>query len=114
MNIINEIDDFEFLLELPIFEVLGIVVLAIILDTVFGVILALKEGEFQWQELPRFLGTNVLPYCLGLAVLGVVAQYIGEPFGYIYYPVAVAVFARYIAKIIEKIREIFGVDIKEE
>ena len=102
--------DFDpgFILEMPVFEVLLIIVIAILVDTIFGVILAIQQGNFSWQELPRFLGTNVLPYVLGLVVLSLVAEYQGEPFSYIFYPTALAVLIRYISKVKEKIEKLFG------
>jgi len=106
--------NFDFILELPVFEVLVIVVLAIVVDTVFGIIRAFRKGEFDFQELPRFLGTNVLPYGLGLLVLALVVEYQGEPFSYIFYPTALAVLIRYVAKVKEKIEDIFKVDISKE
>ena len=104
-------ENLDFIKELPVFEVLVIVILAILVDTIFGAIRAAKKGEFKWQELPRFLGTNVLPYGLGLLVLAAVAAYQGEPFIYLFYPVALAVLARYVAKVKEKIEDIFNIEV---
>jgi len=106
--------DLGFILEMPVFEVLVIIVLAILVDTIFGVILAVHQGNFSWQELPRFLGTNVLPYVLGLVVLSLVAEYQGEPFSYIFYPTALAVLIRYVAKVKEKIEQLFGIQAKND
>jgi len=98
--------------DMPVFEALIIVIAAIIIDAVLGAIRAIQAGEFSWQELPRFLGTNVLPYGFGLIVLALAAEYQGEPFNYMFYPTAVAVIIRYVAKIKEKIQDIFGLDVK--
>ncbi len=106
--------DFDpgFITDLPVFEVLLIIVIAILVDTIFGVILAIQQGNFSWQELPRFLGTNVLPYVLGLVVLSLVSEYQGEPFSFIFYPTALAVLIRYISKVKEKIEKLFGLSNK--
>jgi len=104
----------DFVLNLPVFEVLLIIVLAILVDTIFGIILAVHQGNFSWQELPRFLGTNVLPYVLGLIILSLVAEYQGEPFSYIFYPTALAVLIRYIAKVNEKIKQLFGIQTDQQ
>ena len=103
-------ENLDFIKELPVFEVLVIVVLAILVDAIFGALKATVAGEFDWKELPRFLGTNVLPYGLGLLVLAVVAEYQGEPFSYIFYPVALAVLIRYVAKIKKKIQTFFDIE----
>lgn len=99
--------DFDFLFDLPIFVVLGYVIVAIMVDFIFGVITAIKDHEFDFKELPRFLATNILPYVLGLFILAVVANYMGEVFHYIFYATTVFVFARYVAKIVEKVKYIF-------
>ena len=99
--------DFDFLLDLPVFAVLVYVVVAIFVDALFGVILSIKAGTFDFKELPRFLGTNILPYVLGLLVLAVVAEYQGAVFQYMFYATAVLVIARYVAKVKEKIECLF-------
>lgn len=104
--------DFEFLLGLSVFTVFMYLVIAIVIDAVFGVIVALSKGEFQWEEMPRFLRTNVVPYVIGLFVLAVVANYAGEVFEYIFYVASLAVFARYIAKFLKKVQELFGITVE--
>ncbi len=104
--------DFDFLLDLPVWYVLMYVVIAILVDTIFGVLVAIKKGEFSFQELPRFLGTNVLPYVFGLLLLAVVAEYTTEVFEYVFYVVSVAVFARYVAKLWAKVKALFGMEPK--
>lgn len=103
--------DFDFILGLSVFTVLMYVVAAIVVDTVFGVAVALRKGEFEWQELPRFLGSNVVPFVFGLLALAVVAEYAGEVFEYIFYASSVAVFARYVAKLVEKAKQLFGIEL---
>ena len=101
--------DFDFLLNLPVFTVLVYVVVAIFVDALFGAILAIKVGEFNFKELPRFVGTNILPYVLGLLVLALVAEYQGAVFQYLFYTTALLVVARYIAKVKEKISVLFSI-----
>ena len=103
--------DFGFLIDLPVWDVLMYIVIAILVDTVFGVLVAIQKGEFKFVELPRFLGTNVLPYVFGLLVLAVVAEYTTEVFEYVFYVVSAAVLARYVAKLWKKIKVVFGVEI---
>jgi len=42
-------------------------------DILFGVILALSRGEFDFGKLPSFLRATVLPYIGGLLILGALA-----------------------------------------
>ncbi len=105
--------NFEFLFELPVFEVLTWVLILILVDTIFGIIHSISKSNFDWKELPRFLGTNVIPYCFGLFVLAVIAEYLGQVFDYVFYAVSIFVFARYIAKLYEKIKNIYGFKLKK-
>jgi flagellar biosynthesis protein FliQ len=100
--------EFEFLESLPVFTVLVYVVVAIFVDAIFGAILSIKEDSFDLKELPRFLGTNLLPYVVGLFILAVVAEYQGEVFQYLFYTTAMFVIIRYIAKLKEKIEGLFN------
>lgn len=100
--------DFDFLLALPVFTVLAYVVVAILVDALFGIILSIKDGEFSFQELPRFLGTNLVPYVFGLIILAIVAEYQGAVFQYLFYTVALFVVARYVAKLKEKIESLWS------
>lgn len=101
--------NFDFLLGLPVFTVLIYVVVAIFVDALFGIILAIKESAFDFKELPRFLGTNLLPYVLGLIVLALVAEYQGEVFQYLFYTTALFVVVRYAAKLKEKVESLFKI-----
>ena len=103
----------DFLLNINVLDVLFYVISAILVDTVFGIARAVKRKEFSFKELPRFLSTNLLPYGLGIAVLGFVAYYQGEILEVIFYATSVAVMLRYVARIKEKIKDIFGVSIKK-
>lgn len=103
--------DLTFLLTLPIFTVLLIVVAGILIDTLFGIFNAIKQGEFDIRELPRFLATSLFPYVGGLLVLALVAQYVGPPFEYLFYAVALAVLAKYVAEITDKLKSLFGIEL---
>jgi len=41
----------------------------IITDTIFGYLLAYKEGVFDWSKAPQALATNIAPYMGGLILL---------------------------------------------
>lgn len=103
--------DLDFILTLPVFAVLWIVLAAIFVKTFFAVILAIKAGEFDVRILPQFLATNVVPYIGGMAILAFVTHLVGGPFGYLFYAVALAVLAKYLAEIKDKVYELFGIEV---
>ncbi len=93
--------------EVPIMLGLVIVVAAILINMAFGVARAAKLGEFDVKRLPQFLADHVLPYVGGLVLLAVAAEFLGEPFAYLYYPTVAAVLAKYAAEIKSKIQDIY-------
>ena len=84
-----------------------IVVVAIILDTLFGLIKAFKGGDFDFKLLPKFLATGILPYVGALVLLAMAAEFIGAPYRELFYMAAVAVLAKYLIEIKDKILIIF-------
>lgn len=104
--------DLSFILELPVFTAFWIVLAAILVKTFFGVILAIKAGEFDIRKPPQFLATNVVPYVGGMAILAFVTHLVGGPFGYLFYAVALAVLAKYLAEIKDKVQALFDIDLE--
>ncbi len=98
------------LVNLPILNATLIVVAAIVLDAVLGVIKSFKPDTepFEFKKLPQFIASGILPYVGGLIVLAVVAQFIGEPYTAIYYPLAAAVLAKYLVEIKDKFACLFN------
>lgn len=83
-------------------------VLAIItLDTVLGILASLKQGEFDWRELPRFLQTAILPYIGGLLLLGLVSMLSNEVAA-IFYAAVAATAAKFLAEVKDKVVVLFG------
>lgn len=83
-------------------------VLAIItLDTLLGILVSLKQGEFNWRELPRFMQTAILPYVGGLLLLGLVSM-LSPEIASIFYAAAAATTAKFLAEIKDKIVLLFG------
>lgn len=101
----------DFLLELSVWDATLIVVAAILLDAVVGILKTFKkENEnFDIRKLPQFVATNVFPFVGGLVVLAVVAEYVGQPYDGLFYPIAGAVLAKYVAEIKDKLANLFGV-----
>ena len=103
----------DFLLDLSVWDAVIIVVTAILLDTVIGILLTFKKDEekFDVRKLPQFVSTNIFPYVGGLAVLAIVAEYIGQPYDTMFFPIAVAVLVKYVAEIKDKLKKLFGIEI---
>lgn len=102
----------EYYLPDSVFLVLAIVVTLILLDALFGIIRAIKAGKFDLSKLPQFLATNVFPYCGGMLLLALAAEYIGGPFqDYVYYVIAAPVAAKFAKELWEKVKAVLGIDI---
>lgn len=83
------------------------------LDTLLGVALALKHGEFRWDEVPRTLKTNVLPYLISLAGLGAAASFSpsaagGDALAAFFLAFSAAYIAKLMADIRTKLMRLFG------
>lgn len=57
-------------------SLIGVLVLVAV-DWLFGVIKAIKAGEFEWARMGDFYKTSVVPYVLGWLVLHVAVRLIG-------------------------------------
>lgn len=83
-------------------------VLAIItLDTLLGILVSLKQGEFNWRELPRFMQTAILPYIGGLLLLGLVSM-LSPEIAAIFYAAVAATAAKFLAEVKDKVVILFG------
>jgi hypothetical protein len=56
---------------------LGICML-IVLDTIFGILVAVKKGEFDLQKIANYLAKSVAPYIGGLGILYIASFVNGE------------------------------------
>ena len=103
--------EMDFLLNMTVWNALFVVVVAILLDAVLGIIRTFKPDEenFDLRKLPQFVAGSIFPYVGGLVVLAVVAEYVGQPYDAIFYPVAVAVGLKYVMEIKDKAKTLFGI-----
>lgn len=104
----------EFLNEVTVWYATLIVVVSILIDAILGIILTFKDGNepFDFKKLPQFISKNIFPYVGGLLVIALAAEYIGTPYDVLFYPLAVAVLAKYVVEIKDKLQNMFGVDVK--
>jgi len=67
MDIVGFLGNLPVILGQHLATILGL----IFMDVVIGVALAVRLGVFEWREVARFYGSNVLPYAIGyIAVAG--------------------------------------------
>ena len=96
---------------------LAVIAAIIVVDWVLGILLALRSGEFQWTELPRFLWTNVFRYGGGYAAMQVVFQFgellnLGE-LGLVLDEAVIAsawaaVCVKFVADVVAKVRQLWS------
>ena len=92
------------------YKLLSILVL-IIVDTILGIILAIKNKEFAWSHLADFLNSSVLMMFGGYFLLGIVAM--AEPSFQLVVPASMALIdAKLIADIVNKFK-VFGLDTEQ-
>lgn len=98
--------------DLGVLYSLGIVAAVIAADTLFGVILGVKNKQFEFRRLPQFVATGVLPYLGGLLILAGLG-YVVPAVGGLYYVSAAFIAAKYLGELVEKIKAVFGVDLNQ-
>lgn len=104
-----------FELDRALLEALLFLLALILADVILGISIALREKEFDFEELPRFLRTQVLPYYLSIISLSFLAM-IKDVQGFGTQAIAWAVIAAYAAKLVfkdlaGKVKKLFGVTI---
>jgi hypothetical protein len=85
----------------------------IAIKTLLTWIIAWKAGEFDIREAPRFLITNVLPYCAALAVLAIPSLWMPEISTYFLVIVGL-VDAKYLTEIKDRISAFFEITAPED
>lgn len=61
-----------------VYVMVSIPLYAILADTIIGVFISLKEGNFDITVFPKFLAKNVLPYVGSLLIFAFLAQSTGD------------------------------------
>lgn len=63
-----------FTLDLALLKAMVFLFALIVVNVILGVAIAIRQGKFEIDKLPRFLSTEVLPYYLALAALSPLAM----------------------------------------
>lgn len=80
---------------------------SIVVDTVAGIILSLKNKDFSVSKLPQFIATNVFMYIGGLCVFAYIATYV-PALSYFYYGCIGFVTLKYSKEaLLDKAKQIF-------
>lgn len=105
----ESLDEFADLInpEIGIMYSMLIVAAVIAADTLFGILVGVRNREFDFRILPQFLITGVLPFLGGLIVLALLANYI-VAFDGLFYTAAAFVVAKYVGDLLEKFKLLFG------
>lgn len=86
---------------------LVVVAIAIAVDTLLGILLGIKDKDFDFSKLPQFLMTGVLPYLGGLLILALLAHFIGVPFLGFFFTAAIFIAGKYMKDLVEKFKILF-------
>lgn len=86
---------------------LGTVLGLILGDTLLGVFVAIKNGEFSFSKLAQFVQSSLIPYLGGLLVLALFSNSNAE-LSAIFFTIAAAITAKFVADIISKTSTLFG------
>lgn len=99
----------DFVVTLPneTIPALIIALCSILVDVSLGIAINILNKTFDFEKLPKFLLTGVLPYAGGLLVLGIAAHFVGVFFSVIFYFAATAVVAKYVKDIKTKVLTLF-------
>lgn len=86
---------------------LGTVLSLILVDFIFGVLLALKGKTFAFSKLAQFMQTSLVPYAGGLLVLALFSNANAE-LGALFFTIATTVTVKFLADITAKVTQLFG------
>lgn len=103
--------DANFVLEAGVMVSLIAVLVLIALDSIVGMALAIKHGEFDVRLWPQFLMRGVLPYVISLGAVALGALFVPPPyqvfFAGIFAYMAVTTLTKYAAELNDKRIKLF-------
>lgn len=79
----------------------------ILADFVFGVLVSLRNGNFQASKLPRFVETSLIPYIGGLLALALFSNANAE-LGALFFTIAATITVKFLADITAKVTQLFN------
>ena len=79
----------------------------ILADFIFGVLVSLRNGNFSFSKLPRFVETSLVPYIGGLLVLALFSN-VNAELGALFFTIAATITAKFLADIAAKATQLFS------
>jgi hypothetical protein len=79
----------------------------ILADFIFGVLVSLRNGEFDLSKLPRFVETSLIPYVGGLLVLALFSN-VNTELGALFFTIAATITVKFLADITAKATQLFN------
>lgn len=79
----------------------------ILADFIFGVLVSLRNGEFNLSKLPRFVETSLIPYVGGLLVLALFSN-VNTELGALFFTIAATITVKFLADITAKATQLFN------
>ena len=86
---------------------LGTVLGLILADFIFGVLVSIRNGNFQASKLPRFVETSLIPYIGGLLALALFSNTNAE-LGALFFTIAATITVKFLADITAKVTQLFN------
>ena len=79
----------------------------ILADFIFGVLVSLRNGNFSFSKLPRFVETSLAPYIGGLLVLALFSN-VNAELGVLFFTIAATITAKFLADFVAKAAQLFN------
>lgn len=79
----------------------------IMADFIFGVLVSLRNGNFNFSKLPQFVETSLVPYIGGLLVLALFSN-VNTELGALFFTIAATITAKFLADIVAKANQLFS------
>jgi hypothetical protein len=79
----------------------------ILADFIFGVLLSIRNGNFNFSKLPQFMETSLVPYIGGLLVLALFSN-VNSELGALFFTIAATITAKFLADIVTKAGQLFS------
>lgn len=79
----------------------------ILVDCIFGILVALRNGNFNASKLPQFVQTNLIPYIGGLLALALFSNANAE-LGALFFTIAATVTVKFLADFRTKVMQLFS------
>lgn len=86
---------------------LGTVLGIILADFVFGILVSLRNGNFQVSKLPQFVETSLIPYIGGLLALALFSN-VNAELGALFFTIAATITVKFLADITTKVTQLFS------